>query len=190
VHYNLGNAYYRLNEIGPSVLHYQKALHLKAGYKEAADNLSLVESRIGNRVQTVPDIFFVQWWNSVTQGSKANIWASATLVLFLAWIAILIAKRFNRILYIAPQLHIAIGLVLFLLLSISLISALNRQDSAMAVVMNNDTPFMAAPQSGKPQSLLPEGTTIKWKSAEGKWVNIVLPDGRTGWIEADNLAKI
>src|SRR5437867_3206445 len=41
IYYNIGNTYYRLNKIGPSVLNYERALKINPGYKEAHENLLL-----------------------------------------------------------------------------------------------------------------------------------------------------
>ena len=61
LYYNLGNSYYKLNDIGLAVLNYERALHLDPGYKDAEDNLILTQSRIANRIQGSEDIFFVRW---------------------------------------------------------------------------------------------------------------------------------
>lgn len=191
VTYNLGNTYFRLNKIGPAVLYYQKTLYLQPGNTQAADNLALAESRITNRVASAPDIFFVKWWKSLTQASHANTWAIVTLFVFLGWIGLMTAKRFSLVQTIPPQLHVGLALILVLFLFISFVAAGNKLDSGMAVVMQNDTPFMANPQSaGKPQSLVPEGTTIKTRGSKGDWAQVQLPDGRTGWIQESRLAKI
>lgn len=189
--YNLGNTYFRLNKIGLAVLYYQKTLYLQPGNTQAADNLALAESRITNRVPSAPDIFFVKWWKSLTQASHANTWAIVTLVVFLAWIGLMTAKRFSLVQTIPPQLHVGLVLILVLFLFISFVAAGNKLDSGMAIVMQNDTPFMASPQSsGKPQSLVPEGTTITTHGSKGDWAQVQLPDGRTGWIQESRLAKI
>ena len=45
VHYNLGNAWFRLGEIGWAILHYEKALAIDPGFADARANLDLAKSR-------------------------------------------------------------------------------------------------------------------------------------------------
>lgn len=190
VYYNLGNTYYRLNLIGPAVLNYERAIRLNPSYKEAKDNLLLTQARIPNRIQGIPEIFFVQWWHTVTHGTKAGLWALICLLLFLSTIGILLAKRFNKLEQVPPQLTIALSITWLVSLVFAFTSANNKIDSKRGVVMQPDAPFMINPQSNKPQSLVPEGTTVKWKSDTENWVETTLPDGRKGWMQKAMLIKI
>ncbi|RYD57179.1 MAG: tetratricopeptide repeat protein [Sphingobacteriales bacterium] len=190
VYYNLGNAYYRLNAIGPAVLNYERALHLDPGNKQAKDNLSLTQSRIGNRIQGAEDIFFVRWWKTITGADKANIWAVISLLVFLSWIGWLIASRLGKARRPDVRIQIALGTGLALLLIFSYTASMRRADSGHAVIMEPDAELMNAPRESKYQSLLPEGTTVRIEQAENNWVEIQLPDGRTGWIQKDKLTKI
>ncbi len=72
VYYNLGNAYYRLNKIPLSVLNYERALRINPDHKEAKDNLILAQNRISNHIPNAGDIFFITWWQSLTQAGQVN----------------------------------------------------------------------------------------------------------------------
>src|SRR5579875_3894304 len=72
VYYNLGNTYYKLNNIGLAVLNYRRALRINPDFKEAKDNLFLTESRINNRIPYSGDIFFIKWWKSLTRETRAT----------------------------------------------------------------------------------------------------------------------
>lgn len=181
-YYNLGNAYYKLNQIGPAVLNYEKAIKIDPSNKEAKDNLYLTQNRIPNRILNVPDIFFVQWWHSLTSADKANMWAIVSVLLFLVFIGSMLAQRLRRI-DLPAQLYIGICAIWFLSLIIAYTAAQKSNNNTHAVVMQGDAPFMSTPGKGKTQSLVPEGTTVKLRSEQNNWLEITLPDGRTGWIE-------
>lgn len=190
VYYNLGNAYYRLNQVGPAVLNYERALHIRPSYKEAEDNLALTQSRITNRISPIPDIFFLNWWHSITTASLAGTWAGISLLLFLIVISMLIAGRFNKMPTIPVQLYVAIGIIWLITLSFAFAAAGNKADSCKGVVMSMDAPMFAAPKQSKPQNVVPEGTTVELLNENNGWVEIKLPDGRAGWMERELLAKI
>lgn len=191
VYYNLGNAYYRLNLIGPAVLNYEKALNINPSYKEAEDNLALTQARISNRIQPMQEIFFVQWWGRLTSGSKAGLWASVTAIIFLLVIGLLLARLFRKINGIPVQVFIALIAINILSLIFAISSAANMADSHKAVVMQNDAPIYASPsQQGKSLSLVPEGTTVEITDNKATWAEIKLPDGRMGWIERQLISPV
>lgn len=190
VYYNLGNAYYRLNLIGPAVLNYEKALHINPAYKEAEDNLALTQVRISNRIQPMQEIFFLQWWSNLTSGSKAGLWAFITAAIFLLIIGVSLAKTFNKISRVPVQVFSALIIVNVLSLVLALSSAANMADSHKAVVMQNDAPIYPSPSQGKASNLVPEGTTVEITDNKATWVEIKLPDGRMGWIAQELISPI
>jgi hypothetical protein len=190
VYYNLGNAYYRLNQVGPAVLNYERAIQLDPSNNRIKDNLALTQSRISNRIQASPDIFFVQWWKGLTHGTNAQVWAVISLIIFVALTVLLLSRRFGRLQTLPRQTIGIVAGVWLVCLVFSFFAAQRRADSGQAVVMQNDAPLYADPRAGKSQSLIPEGTTVKWKGAVSGWVEVSLPDGRTGWMKQVQLERI
>jgi len=192
LYYNLGNAYYRQNKVGLAVLNYERALAIKPDYKEAQDNLALTQNRMSGRLPSVGDIFFVQWWNNVTAGRKQLQWAILALVFFVAIVGSLAynATKGRKGFRLPSQ---AIGILAFCwlcLLVLAIASAQNSRNSSGAVVMQNDTPLMMSEQPGKPTAVLPEGTIVKVHGAHGDFVEVTIPDGRTGWVHQAFISKI
>ena len=54
LYYNLGNAYFRLDDLARSVLYYERALRLDRGNDDAAANLALVKERLPDRIDPLP----------------------------------------------------------------------------------------------------------------------------------------
>ena len=69
-------------------------------------------------------------------------------------------------------------------------SARNAVTHTGAVVMQNDAPLMNNNLKGKPLALIPEGVTVKIKDENGQWIEVTLPDGRTGWLPQNVIEKI
>lgn len=191
VYYNLGNAYYRLNDIGKAILNYERALKIKPSHKQAADNLYLTQSRINNRIQEMPKIFFVKWWNAMTSAGMANVFAFSAAILFLLLMGLHIAKRLNRIRFnIRVQVSFAVLVVCAALITLGIISAQRLVHNNYAVVMQEGAVLMPEPKYGKSQSLIPEGTKVEICDRKGDWLEITLPDGRTGWMQQTSLTGI
>ncbi len=190
LHYNLGNTYFRLNRVGPSVLHFEKALFLAPGDAQIRENLLLAKSRVSNRIAEWKPIFFVRWWERIIRQDMATLWAVSALGLYI----LLLLAMLGPILGIGPRIPkrglggmAALWLVMMVL---GFFSAAKRQDSGRGVVMTSHASLQASPEPGKPQSLVPEGTTVIWNQQRGSWVELTLPDGRRGWMEIIYLEKI
>ena len=192
LYYNLGNTYYRLNKVAMAVLNYERALHIKPDYTEAKENLLLTQNRIANHMQPTDDIFFVVWWNNMTNVANVAMWSVLAFLIFVIVIVIMLFNRFQKpgSFRIPVQVN---GILLFVwvcILVLAFASAHHVDDSGVAVVMQNDAPLMAMEQKGKPLSLIPEGTTVRIKTVKGDFAEVTLPDGRSGWMQQSWLSKI
>lgn len=191
VYFNLGNAYYRMNKVALAVLNYQRALFIDPDYKEARENLEITQARIPNHTTQVEDIFFIGWWKQLTAHTMATDWAVASLITFLLIIFSVWARRFMAIgARIPVQLPGILTFVFCCFLIFGFVAAANSRQSPDAVVMENDTPMMNEQLKGKPLALLPEGATVKVVSQRGTWVEVSLPDSRTGWIMQSQMIRI
>lgn len=190
VYYNLGNTYYRLNNIGKAVLNYERALKHDPGNKQADDNLYLTQSRISNRIQPVPEIFFLRWWRGITQSSFANPYAVIALILFLVVAIYHISRRVGYIQKTYPiQLTVALLVVSVLFITLSLVAAGRQTSNRFAVVMQ-EAPLMAEPEYGNSKTRIPEGTKVDICGKRSSWYEVTLPDGRTGWLQNTQLEQI
>ncbi len=191
VYYNLGNTYYRMNKIGPAVLNYEKALHIDPDYTQAKDNLVLTQNRMSAHVPIATDIFFVQWWETLTAPRMATLWAILAFIFFSAMILLIFLRGISKIeIKIPAQLPVLLGLIWVCLLVFGYQAARNTAESGAAVVMQNDAPLLNTDLKGKPMSLLPEGTTVKVRGSKGEYAEVIVPDGRRGYVLQSWLTKI
>ncbi len=192
VYYNLGNTYYKLNKIGMAVLNYERALNINPEYKEAKENLLLTQTRIGNKINTINDIFFITWWNSITRADRASFWALSAALIFILTIAIILLKRFNnKFVSLLPiQLPFISGFIWICFFIIAIFAAINRMQTNEAIIMLNDAPLMNNELVGKPLLLIPEGTKVVIIENKTNWVEIKLPDGSIGWVQHSIIEKI
>jgi tetratricopeptide (TPR) repeat protein len=191
VYYNLGNAYYRANRVAPAILNYERALKADPDYKDAKDNLALAQNRIPNHLVESGDIFFVRWWRGMTGPNRATMWAVLALIFFLAVMGIAVARKYGKKGSRIPiQVPGVIGFIFCCFLFLAFISATNAYEHNTAVVMENDVPLMGRAQRGKAVGMVPEGTTVHVLGESAGWVEVSLPDGRTGWLEQGDITAI
>ena len=55
VYYNLGNAFFKDNQLGNAILYYEKARKLSPGDREISENLNLARARMVDKVESPPE---------------------------------------------------------------------------------------------------------------------------------------
>ena len=93
VYYNLGNSYYKVNEIAKAILNYERALLLQPGNGDIRANLEIARGKTVDKVEAVPEVFFVTWTKALINSMSVDAWA--------VWCCELpVANRISLFLYI------------------------------------------------------------------------------------------
>ena len=61
LYFNLGNAYYKLEEIGKSIYYYEKALNFIEGDEALEQNLQIAQLKIIDKIEPIPKLFIWVW---------------------------------------------------------------------------------------------------------------------------------
>ena len=64
IYYNLGNSYYKMDNIAKAILNYERALLLNPGDGDIRFNLELAHSKAVDKVVPMSEMFFVTWTKS------------------------------------------------------------------------------------------------------------------------------
>lgn len=194
LYYNLGNAYYRLDELGQAILYYERALRLRPNFRDARENLELAQSKTEDRISPLPELFIVQWARAVVNLFSTTGWR-IVLLLFLLITGAAVVCFFvgnNYRLRKASLIGGSITLVLTLLCIVCCISSIryaNAHDSA--IVTQPLAVIKSSPeQEGMDKYVLHEGTRLKLNEEVGDWYKVTLPDGNSGWAEATDITVI
>ena len=76
VYYNLGNSYYKAGEIAKAVLNYERALLMKPGNSDIRANLEVARAKTIDKVEPVPEVFFVSWTKALINSMSVDAWAT------------------------------------------------------------------------------------------------------------------
>ena len=160
LHYNLGNAYYRDGQLGKAILNYERALRLKPNMTDAKENLALANARTADRITTLPQMFIVRWWNSLTTAITPHGWAVSLLFLLLASALLISATRtYNA----HPYAIIT--------------------DQAVTLKASPDNKSID-------KMILHEGTKVKILDDLTGWYKISIADGTNGWCQQNSMERI
>jgi tetratricopeptide (TPR) repeat protein len=191
---NLGNAYYKSNEIGRSILNYERALRLSPMYDDARVNLELAQLKVvDNNIQN--NTFFVgRWIDNLIKMLDSNQWFFISFSVFLICIICSFIFVFGPI-RLLRKYAFYLGLILFVFSLLSFVFSGIRKNQIMnhseAIVMTGTISVKSSPdKSGTDLFQLHEGTKVIVKSTLGKWTEIKLGNGNIGWVEQENIEKI
>lgn len=195
LYYNMGNAYFRQEELAKAVLYYERALKLDPSYEDARFNLDYVNSITHDKIEVVPEFFVKEWLRNLSEMMSSNAWAVTFLVLLALTLALLMVFRLSPVIA-WRRVGFFAGLVTLLLMFAALAFSLwqkNDYDSHdQAVVMVTVTMVKSSPSADNSTDLfvLHEGTKVNILDMTGDWTKISLADGRQGWIKTSEIEEI
>ena len=194
VYYNLGNAYFRLEEFGPAILNYQRALRLGPKDQHTLHNLELAQAQLPQQVIKIEQSGVVKAWLSVQNTLSTQAWSIIGLIIL--WLgAILLGLWLLHPLNRVKKLSLASGVLLLFLCLLPFLLAYGRSQeefySTKAVVMTERAQLRAAPEEDS-KAVMPlyEGITVEILDELGAWNKVRLEDTTEGWLPMDILEKV
>lgn len=192
--YNTGSAFFKAGDNASAILFYERARLEAPADEDINYNLQIARSRVTDKFEMVPQIFFVRWFDFVSLLAPTNTWAIAALALFImslvsALLFLTRARASGRLL--SFWLAIAALLLSLFLISLSLRSNSLVNHNRKAVIMCSIVTGRSAPgNTGNELFVIHSGTTVTVEEELGEYYNVILPDGNKGWIRADCVEKI
>ncbi len=194
LYYNLGNAYYRLEDYAHAILNYERAARLMPRDKETKENLALAYSKTEDRIEQMPRLFFVAWWQGLIQFFNPRGWMWIAIMLLaltgtsVAWFFLSRDYRWRKGTFVAT-IVLAI-LLLFSAICVA-VSASHVSKHHEAIVVAPMTVVKSAPdQGGMDKFVLHEGTHLQLGISQDGWTKIELNDGNTGWLPNEDFEVI
>ncbi|MCB4791998.1 MAG: tetratricopeptide repeat protein [Elusimicrobia bacterium] len=185
--YNLGNAYYKNQQMGFAVLNYEKALKLMPRDNDVRYNIDF----INRMLKEPPPSFIDQVMQALNNLASLNELLSLSSFLFLLFIFIISVFIFNK----QRALLLTGGIVLLLLLVAACLLFIKIDREVMAgwaIVTSGPAEVRNGP--GLENSIgfsLPEGKKIMTLGQKDEWVAIGLKqEGLRGWLEKKYINEI
>jgi tetratricopeptide (TPR) repeat protein len=81
VNYNLGNAYFKNNQLSNAILWYERALRIDPSNEDIIHNIAFANSRITDEMEIMPVFFLNRWFKNMYSLLSSTAWAVASIVL-------------------------------------------------------------------------------------------------------------
>lgn len=195
VYYNLGNSYYKVNEIAKAILNYERALLLQPGNGDIRANLEMARSKTVDKVETVPEVFFVTWTKALINSMSVDAWAVCGVVSFLLLIVSLYFFIFSKQV-VLKKVGFITGIVFLIVVVMTNVFAFKQKKELLhrdsAIIMNPSVTVRSTPsESGTSLFILHEGHKVDIKDSSMKdWKEIRLEDGKVGWVPVSSIEII
>ena len=195
LYYNLGNAYYRTENITQAVLNYERALLLSPGDRDIRFNLQLASSKTIDKIVPESEMFFVTWYHSLVNLMSVDGWARTSLISLALAIFLSLIYLFSDRLWLRKTGFFG-GVLLLLLFVLSNVFASQQKKNLLfrkgAIVIAPSVTIKSTPaHNGTDLFILHEGTKVNITDDAMKgWKEIRIADGKEGWIESNKIEKI
>ena len=192
--YNLGNAYFKLNDYPHAILWYERARRLDPGNEDIDYNLNVANSKIADKIDPLPDLFYVRWYWSIVNLFPINTWAIQTIVCFILTLVAISLYFISRRLFLRKTGFRAAILFLALTLFILLfsVSGYHRMKTLHEAIVFDPTITVKSSPDEKSVDLfvIHEGTKVQLLDKIGEWYEIRIANGSVGWLPKDSFVEI
>ena len=195
IYFNLGNAYYRTDNITKAVLNYERARLLSPGDDDINFNLQFARSKTIDKITPESEMFFVTWYKSLVNFTSVDNWAKTGILCIVMTLLLVLLYLFG------PQLMLRKigffgGLAFFVIFLLSNLFAFQQKQAldnrTGAIIISPSVNIKKTPaKNSADQFVLHEGTRVDIiDKGMTDWRCIRVGDGREGWIETKAIEEI
>lgn len=191
--YNLGNTFYRLNDMPKAILYYEKARKLNPSKTDILENLKIAKNNIEDKSSTFSDSDILSFFNKIIYAAHSNTWAILSLVSLFAMAFLIIGT------YLLNKVSIKRAFLLFALafLALSIImyafSQIQKSEftKSEAIIMESSVTITSEPKENATNLfILHAGSKVEIIETNQDWVKIKYDNDKSGWMHSNQLEII
>lgn len=195
VYYNLGNCYYKNDDIAKSILAYERALRLDPSDADIKANLALARGKTMDKVTPPSEMFFVSWWKQLTNIMSMNSWMVLSLLAFVITLAgVLVYAFLTDIKW--RKCGIYTSLACLIICIVGNLCALTQHfvnvNHSFAIIMSPAVNVKSSPaETSTDLFVIHDGSKVEiLDNTMKEWCEVKLEEGKQGWILKTTMEKI
>jgi len=194
LYFNIGNAYFKERDFPRALVYFEKALLLKPNNTDYQFNADYTRSLTGDKMAVLEEHVFKKWFLQMRSLFTYNQWSAASVIAFILSLVLAGIYLFSRNIIIKKAGFITA--ILLFIISVSTIqfaigSYRYANNSKTAIIITPTVNAKSSPDiSGTDLFVLHQGTKVEKIQHIGMWVEIKIPDGSKGWVEAMHFMEI
>lgn len=193
LYFNLGNAYYRNNNLGKSILNYERAKRYAPHFEDNNYNLSIAQNKTIDNITPVPPFFLAVLWQGIYQLMSPSIWGILGVLMLLASVGgvaywLLSAERVRK----QQGFYGAIAGLLCAILFLAAGNSYHQyQNNKQTAILMQQVDFKdGADELSNTISALHEGLKVYLIESINDWQKVQLENGEVGWLPVGSFEKI
>ena len=194
LYYNLGNTYYKLNNVPESIYYYEKALQLDPENADAKNNLIFANQMKVDAITPLPKTWVRQLSDGIVGLFSAHTWAVLSIIGVFAFVLSFLLYYFvERTALKRTFFSLMLVFLFFAVGSYTLAHFCHKQVSQTQYAILFDKTvrvFSEANAYSSEVMQLHEGTKVEIIEDAKDWVKIRLVNGKTGWTKVSSLRKL
>lgn len=194
LYFNLGNAYYKLNNVPESIYYFEKALQLNPNDPDIKNNLSYAQNMTVDAIDAQPEVGFNKLVKNMVTYFGYETWAKLSVVFIFLFVVLFLWYYFSTNTGKKRLAFISFAVSLFCF-AFTVAMAFQRfeidRKNKPAIVFAQETSVKSAPNpNGQDLFQLHEGTKVEILETFKNWNKIKLSDGKTGWIKTAEIKSL
>jgi len=190
LYYNLGNTYFKTGALGRSILSYERALSLNPRNADAQANLDLARSLTVDEIEPLPRFWVLSalsWWVDLFPRGILIFLVVATYLASAAGLCIRILSREAGTGRMGSWALVVGGAGLLLFGSTLLAREEVIASEEWGIILVEEVAVQSAPSEEDDLTLfrIHEGAKVRLDQHTDLWSEVVLEDGKVGWVPTD-----
>ncbi|MDY0344357.1 MAG: tetratricopeptide repeat protein [Lentimicrobium sp.] len=194
LYYNLGNAYFKTEQIPQAILNFERALMFDPSNEDYQYNLKVANAKIVDKIEVIPELFYLRWWATIKQWFPPDTWISLALtaftLIFFALALFLLSKQI-----IQRKIMFGSGVIFFIVAILSGTIAYqtykSNESEKGAIVFTPTLPVKSSPDdSSIDLFVIHEGLKVQLIDKIGDWYEIRIANGSKGWVKTTTVEPL
>lgn len=194
LYFNLGNSYYRNDQLGKAIYNYELARKMEPDDEDVRVNLAIASSKTIDKIDSRENFFISAVKTNLLSSFSTKTWGWISIfslliaaVGFFIFVSVL-SVNFKKLAFVAS----AVGLLIFIFSYFLGYSALrSKYENKFAIITVPEVKVMNEPtKAASSKFSLHEGTKIRVVETNGDWLLIKLDNGNEGWLRLADVGVI
>lgn len=191
LYYNLGNCYFKTNQIGKAIYNYELAKKINPKDDDIKVNLNIANTKTIDKIENKENYFIGALKTTILNYYTSTGWAWLSIISLTVSLILFFLFFISKAL-VLKRIGFFIGIVSFIVFIGSMVlgySSLNHKVQInYAIILPHELKVHIEPSSNSDTKFsLHEGTKVSVINQTNQWVNIKLENGNEGWVESSNV---
>jgi tetratricopeptide (TPR) repeat protein len=191
LYYNLGNAYYKNNELGKAIYNYELANKLQPNNQDIKTNLKIANEKTIDKIESKENFFIGAIKSGLVNALSTTGWAWCSIF------SLVVALALAFLFFTSSQFTLkrigfflsGLSFIVFIVAMIMGFTALeDKQITNFAIILNRESKIHEEPTINSSSKFsLHEGTRVSVLESNPNWTNIKLENGNEGWVKTTDV---